>query len=126
MTSKGKVTIETPAGTKELTGDTVICFTVDRVREFSNSKDETIDASVAYVGLEMPEELFSDLMGALICDAVENTSKNMVMASFRLYSISRILKEKSDELVRKLAEGEKEPDFTDLIDLLRGDFRRND
>ena len=38
----------------------------------------------------------------------------------------RILKEKSDELVRKSAEGEKEPDFTDLIDLLRGDFRRND
>ena len=119
MTSKAKATIETPDGPKEFTADTVICFTVDKAREVLTSQVKVIEASAAYVGLEIPGPIFADTVGALIGDTVEKVSSNKVRASFELHKVAQILEAKSKALKKDLTEQEKAHAFADaFIDML--------
>lgn len=119
MTSKTKVTIETPEGPKELTGDTVICFTVDKARGFLSGKAKMIEANATYIGLEVPEPIFADTVAALISDMVEKVSQNKVRAAFNLHKAAQILEAKSKALMGGITEQEKAHAFADAyIDLL--------
>lgn len=119
MTSKAKVTIETPDGPKEFTADTVICFTVDKAREVLTGQVKVIEANAAYVGLEIPEPIFADTVAALIGDTVEKVSNNKVRAAFNLHKVAQILEAKSKALKEGLTEQEKAHAFADAcIDLL--------
>lgn len=119
MTSKPKVTIETPEGPKELTGDTVICFTVDKARDFLSGKVKMVEANAAYIGLEVPEPIFADTVAALIGDTVEKVNSNKVRAAFNLHKVAQILEAKSKALKEGLTEQEKAHAFADAcMDLL--------
>ena len=60
MTSEVKVTIVAHDGTtKEITGDTAICFTVSKAAEYLSGKAKIIDASEAFVGNDIPDPLFA-------------------------------------------------------------------
>ena len=115
MTSKTKVTIETPDGPKEFTGDTVICFTVDEAREFLSHQVKMVEASVAYVGLEIPGPIFADTVGALVADTVKEVSQGDAWAAFRLHKIAQILEEKSEALKEGLTEQEKDRALADAF-----------
>lgn len=118
MTSKTKVTIETPEGPKELTGDTVICFTVDKARDFLSGKVKMVEANAAYIGLEIPDPIFADTIGNLVADTVEKVSQNKVRAAFNLHKAAQILEAKSKALMEGLTEQEKAHAFADAcIDL---------
>lgn len=119
MTSKTKVTIETLEGPKELTGDTVICFTVDKARDFLSGKVKMVEANAAYIGLEVPEPIFADTVAALISDTVEKVSNNKMRAAFNIHRVAQILEAKSKALEEGLTEQEKAHAFADAcIDLL--------
>ena len=121
MTSKTKVTFETPEGSKELIGDTVICFTVDKARDFLSGKVETVEANAAYIGLEIPELVFAKTIGALVGDTVEKVSRSTMVAAFQLHEVARILEAKSKALAESRTEDQKAADFADaLINLLTG------
>ena len=72
MTSETKVTIVAHDGTtKELTGDTVICFTVSKAAEFLSGKAKIIDANEAFVGYEIPDPIFAATIASLVGSLIE-------------------------------------------------------
>ena len=119
MTSKAKVTIETPDGPKEFTADTVICFTVDKAREVLTGQVKVIKANAAYVGLEILGPIFADTVGALVGDTVEKVSSDKVRAAFNLHEVAQILEAKSKALKKDLTEQEMAHAFADaFVDML--------
>ena len=92
MTSEVKVTIVAHDGTtKEITGDTAICFTVSKAAEYLSGKAKIIDASEAFVGNDIPDPLFAVKVGSLVGSLIEARQKERPMAAaFTLHGVSRI------------------------------------
>lgn len=92
MTSEVKVTIVAHDGTtKEITGDTAICFTVSKAAEYLSGKAKIIDASEAFVGNDIPDPLFAVTVGSLVGSLIEARQKERPMAAaFTLHGVSRI------------------------------------
>lgn len=127
MTSETKVTIVAHDGTtKELTGDTVICFTVSKAAEFLNGKAKIIDANEAFVGYEIPDPLFAATIASLVGSLVEVRQKERpVAAAFTLHEVSRILEAKSKSLVGGASDHQKEAELEKAIEeILKAVFTR--
>lgn len=127
MTSETKVTIVAHDGTtKELTGDTVICFTVSKAAEFLNGKANIIDANEAFVGYEIPDPLFAATIASLVGSLVEVRQKERPMAAaFTLHEVSRILEAKSKSLVGGASDHQKEAELEKAIEeILKAVFTR--
>lgn len=118
MTSEVKVTIVAHDGTtKEITGDTAICFTVSKAAEYLNGKAQMIDANEAFVGNDLPDPLFAVTIGSLVGSLIEVRQKESPMAAaFTLHEVSRILEAKSKSLVSGAADRQKEAELGKAIE----------
>lgn len=127
MTSEVKVTIVAHDGTtKEITGDTAICFTVSKAAEFLSGKAKIIDANEAFVGHEIPDPLFAVTIGSLVGPLIEARQKESPMAAaFTLHEVSRILETKSKSLVSGASDHQKEAELEKAIEeFLKAVFTR--
>lgn len=118
MTSETKVTITAHDGTtKELTGDTVICFTVSKAAEFFSGKAKIIDANEAFVGYEIPDPLFAPTIASLVGSLIEVRQKERPMAAaFTLHEVSQILEAKSKSLIGGASDHQKETELGKAIE----------
>ena len=118
MTSEVKVTIVAHDGTtKEITGDTAICFTVSKAAEYLSGKAKIIDASEAFVGNDIPDPLFAVTVGSLVGSLIEARQKERPMAAaFTLHGVSRILEAKSKELASGASDQQKETELGKAIE----------
>lgn len=118
MTSEAKVTIVAHDGTaKELTGDTVICFTVSKAAEFLSGKAKVIDANEAFVGYEIPDPLFAATIASLVGSLIEVRQKETPMAAaLTLHEVSRILEAKSKSLVSGASDQQKDTELHKAIE----------
>lgn len=100
MSEKTKVTIEHPDGhRKEVSADTVLCFTVDKGAELLAGKARIIEAQELFIGKDIPEPIFTETIGSLLASFVEKRQqRSPMMASYDLYAISKILEAKSKAL----------------------------
>lgn len=117
MTSEVKVTIVAHDGTtKEITGDTAICFTVSKAAEFLSGKAKIIDANEAFVGHDIPDPLFAVTMGSLVGSLIKARQKERPMAAaFTLHEVSRILEAESKELAGGASDHQKEAELQEAI-----------
>lgn len=117
MTSETKVTIVAHDGTtKEITGDTAICFTVSKAAEFLSGKAKIIDANEAFVGHDIPDPLFAVTMGSLVGSLIKARQKERPMAAaFTLHEVSRILEAESKELAGGASDHQKEAELQEVI-----------
>ena len=113
MTSEVKVTIVAHDGTtKEITGNTAICFTVSKAAEFLSVKD----ANEAFVGHDIPDPLFAVTMGSLVGSLIKARQKERPMAAaFTLHEVSRILEAESKELAGGASDHQKEAELQEAI-----------
>lgn len=120
MTSEVKVTIVAHDGTtKEITGDTAICFTVSKAAEYLSGKAKIIDASEAFVGNDIPDPLFAVTVGSLVGSLIEARQKERPMAAaFTLHEASRILEAKSKSLIGGASDQQKEAELGKAIEEL--------
>lgn len=101
MSEKVKVTLEMPGGVKkELTGDTVICFTVEQAKEFMSGRAKLVEAKAVSMGQEIPEPIFAPTIGALVGNYLETSpnSGGKVTASYNLHTVAELLERKSGKL----------------------------
>lgn len=127
MMSKVKVTIVAHDGTtKEITGDTAICFTVSKAAEFLSGKAKIIDANEAFVGHDIPDPLFAVTMGSLVGSLIKARQKERPMvAAFTLHEVSLILEAESKELASGASDHQKEAELQKAIEeLLKATFTR--
>ncbi len=118
MTSEVKVTIVTHDGTtKEVTGDTAICFTVSKAAEYLSGKAKIIDANEAFVGYDIPDPIFAATVGSLVGSLIEARQKERPMAAaFTLHEVSRILEARSKTLVSGASDHQKETELQEAIE----------
>lgn len=122
MSDKTKVTIEHPDGhKKEVTADTVLCFTVDRGAEFLGGKAKIIDASETFMGMDIPEPIFAQTIGSLLSSFVETRQKESpMMAAYNLHRISQFLEAKSKDLASGTTQQQKMEELHGAVeDLLK-------
>ena len=127
MMSKVKVTIVAHDGTtKEITGDTAICFTVSKAAEFLSGKAKIIDANEAFVGHDIPDPLFAVTMGSLVGSLIKARQKERPMvAAFTLHEVRLILEAESKELASGASDHQKEAELQKAIEeLLKATFTR--
>lgn len=118
MTSEVKVTIVAHDGTtKEITGDTAICFTVSKAADYLRGKAKIIDANEAFVGHDIPDPLFAVTMGSLVGSLIKARQKERPMAAaFTLHEVSRILEAESKELASGASDQQKETELGKAIE----------
>lgn len=118
MTSEVKVTIVAHDGTtKEITGDTAICFTVSKAADYLRGKAKIIDANEAFVGHDIPDPLFAVTMGSLVGSLIKARQKERPMAAaFTLHEVSRILEAESKELASGASDQQKEVELGKAIE----------
>lgn len=117
MTSEVKVTIVAHNGTtKEITGDTAICFTVSNAEDFLSGKAEIIDANEAFVGYDIPDTIFTVTMGSLVSHLIKARQNEKPMAAaFTLHEVSQILEAESKELADGASGRQKESRLKKVI-----------
>lgn len=117
MTSEVKVTIETQDGHKqELSGDTLICFTVSKAGEFLEGKAQLIEAQAAFIGNKIPDPIYAPTIGSLVASLIENSSERKIQAGFYLHEVARIMEAKSEELSKRATKQEKETEMHSVIE----------
>ena len=117
MTSEVKVTIVAHDGTtKEITGDTAICFTVSKVAEFLSGKAKIIDVNGAFVGHDIPDPFFAVTMGSVASSLIKARQKERPLAAaFTLHKVSQILEAESKELASGASGHQKEAELQEAI-----------
>jgi len=121
MTSKVKVMIEHENGyRKELSGDTVICFSISGAREFTDGKAQHVDSQSAFIGCEIPVSIYPHTIGSLVASMVEKTSDGKVRAGFDLHYIAEILEAESKKIKNSLTDQEKKESLEDALKHLFG------
>lgn len=102
MNKKVNVTIEIQGeAKKEVTADTVLCFTVERGEEILDGRGRVINANEIFYGADIPKPIFAETIGSLLAAFIETRQKeDPVNAAYNLHRISQILEEKSEELHR--------------------------
>lgn len=112
MTSEVKVTIEHRDGHKqELSGDTLICFTVSQAGEFLDGKAQIIDAQAAFIGKEIPDTIYAPIIGSLVASLIEKSTEGKMRATYNLHKVAQILEAKSEERVGKTTKQEMEAEL---------------
>lgn len=127
MSEKVKVTLEMPGGVKkELTGDTVICFTVDQAKEFMSGRAKLVEAQAVSMGQDIPEPIFAPTIGALVGNYLETSpnSSGKVMASYNLHTVAELLEKKSEELREQTTPKEVEDSLQEALKSLFEVLRR--
>ena len=118
MSEKVKVTLEMPGGVKkELTADTVICFTVEQAKEFMSGRAKLVEAKAVSMGQEIPEPIFAPTIGALVGDYLETSpnSGGKVTASYDLHTVAELLEKKSEELRKQVTPKEAEDSLQEAL-----------
>lgn len=100
MSNKAKVTVELQGKVlQEITGDTVICFTIDEAKEFLNGKAKMITAHTTHVGQEIPKPIFAPTIGSLVGELIEsNPGDSRMMVAYNLHCVAKMLEDKSKAL----------------------------
>lgn len=127
MSEKVKVTLEMPGGVKkELTGDTVICFTVDQAKEFMSGRAKLVEAQAVSMGQDIPEPIFAPTIGALVGNYLETSpnSGGKVTAAYNLHTVAEILERKSKELREQTTPKEVEDSLQEALKSLFEVLRR--
>lgn len=126
MSEKVKVTLEMPGGVKkELTGDTVICFTVEQAKEFISGRAKTIQAQTVSMGQEIPKLIFAPTIGALVRNYLETSpnSGGKAAVSYNLHTVAKLLEKNSEELKKQVTLREVKDSlqeaFKSLFEVLR-------
>lgn len=118
--AKVKVEVMAPDGHVEVfTGDTAIVFTIEKGEEFMDGKAKMIDANAAFVGHDIPEQIFSPTIGSLVGSFVKQRSKeHPMLAAFELRNIARILEAYENEIVSGQTPGDKKKALDEAVENL--------
>ena len=118
--AKVKVEVTAPDGHVEVfTGDTAIVFTIEKGDEFMDGKAKMIDANAAFVGHDIPEQMFSPTIGSLVGSFVKQRSKeHPMLAAFELRNIARILEAYENEIVSGQTPGDKKKALDEAVENL--------
>lgn len=119
MTNEVKVTIVAHNGTtKEITGDTAICFTISKTAEFLSEKSKIINMHTAFVGNGIPDPLFAVIMGNLVGSLLikSQQKERPIAAALTLHEVSRILEAESKELADGALDHQKEAELQKAIE----------
>lgn len=118
MTNEVKVTIVAHNGTtKEITGDTTICFTISKTAEFLSEKSKIINTHTTFVGNGIPDPLFAVIMGNLVGSLIKSHQKERpIAAALTLHEVSRILEAESKELADGALDHQKEAELQKAIE----------
>ena len=118
--AKVKVEVTAPDGHVEVcTGDTAIVFTIEKGEEFMDGKAKMIDANAAFVGHDIPEQIFSPTIGSLVGSFVKQRSKeHPMLAAFELRNIARILEAYENEIVSGQTPGDKKKALDEAVENL--------
>lgn len=108
MNEKAKVTIVAQDGEKrELKGDTVIVFSIEKEDEVMKGKVTQLDTRVGIVGKSIPDPIFDFTFGNLVINAIEGHYKDKpLLAAFNMSEISKMLKKRSDEIMENTSKEE--------------------
>ena len=98
---KTTVTIVAPDGTtKEFTGDTVLAFTVSDIEDFLKEKVPYINATGAYVGNGIPEDIFAKTIAGLVGSLIEDSQdEHPAVAAFIIREVAQNLLERSEKIM---------------------------
>ena len=98
---KTTVTIVAPDGTKmEFTGDTALVFTLSDIEGFLNKKVPQINADSAYVGNDIPECIFADVIGELVGSFIQKRQEaNPGIAAFNAREVAVNLLARSERIL---------------------------
>lgn len=126
MSEKVNVTIEIQGkAKKEVTADTVLCFTVEDAKEFLDGRVKVINANEIFYGANIPEPIFAETVGSMLAAFVETRQKdNPMNAAYNLHTIGQILEKKSEELHRGATPEQKQKALSEATEnLLKALFR---
>lgn len=120
MSEKTKVTIEHPDGhRKEVSADTVLCFTVDKGAELLAGKARIIEAQELFIGKDIPEPIFAETIGSLLASFIETRQKESpMMAAYDLHTVSKILEARSKKLAADTTPEQREKELHGAIENL--------
>ena len=113
MAEKTTVVITSADGhVKTLSGDTAIVFTVENARDFMENKAERINANVGFVGKDIPEFVFADIIGELVASMIKkHYDGHPTLAAFDLDNVSQFLKNKGEEIIKATSKEELDADI---------------
>lgn len=83
---------------KELSGDTVICFTVSGANEFLKDDKQPVNSCTAFVGKAIPGPIYHLVLGTLISEMIVNTNSQKARAAYELHNIADVLEKESREI----------------------------
>lgn len=83
---------------KELSGDTVICFTVSGANEFLKDDKQPVNSCTAFVGKAIPGPIRHLVIGTLISEMVVNTNSEKARTAYELHNIAGVLEKESREI----------------------------
>lgn len=123
MAKKTTAEIKTINGSTHIySADTVITFAIDKIEEFLEGDEESIQCDVVHIGEKIPEEIFSETLGSLIVELIRSrckaTGKNLLFAACELEDISKLLEKSSEKIVKESTE----KDITDFKNAILKEF----
>lgn len=126
MENEVKITVRARNQVRELSGDTTLCFAIKNIdydKDAPASDGFGMDASIAFIGKGVPDELMADIWAALIARAVEQMSQSKLMTAFNLSEMARHLEKKSEKMLESLNPEEfAEMAAKDLTELFKQAF----
>ncbi|MEY8518267.1 hypothetical protein AALC25_15465 [Lachnospiraceae bacterium 29-84] len=109
--------------TKEMSGDTAICFTISKAEGVWGAEDKPADVSVDFVGDSIPYPLLPDVIAGLIRTLVKRVNGgNQVEEAFILHDISWLLEARSKELMGRLTGNEGIQAFLEIMERIQRDI----
>lgn len=92
---------------------------IEKGEEFMDGKAKMIDANAAFVGHDIPEQIFSPTIGSLVGSFVKQRSKeHPMLAAFELRNIARILEAYENEIVSGQTPGDKKKALDEAVENL--------
>lgn len=117
-----KVTVQVTAhdGTVEtFSGDTAIVFTIENGMECLRGKVKQINSNVAFVGHDIPEPIFAEVIGSLVGGFIKKRSENTpLLAAVELQHVAEIMEEYSKKIMDSASQESKEVALNAAIDNL--------
>lgn len=111
---KTKATVRMVDGTSwEVTGDTVIVFTINDAQAFMEGKVDKIGTRIVVSGTKIPVPVFAQTIGELVGSfirKINDEEKNPATTAFVLHEVGQVLERQSQEIVDEISleDAEKE------------------
>lgn len=119
---KTTVTIVASDGTKlEFTADTALVFTISEAADFLNGKVPRIEANSSYVGNDIPEVIFANIIAKLVGAFIQKRQENNPLsAAFNTRKIALDLLERSEKIINDCSKTQLEAELTQIKNALDG------